>query len=224
MTVVLCGGGPDTVTDPALVAPFAERVAGRRVGLVLDDCAGFAAHFVGEYGRLLAGVRDLVPVLLTGDADPAALDGLDGVVVGGGPTPHYHRHLRDLSGLLRERVEDGLPYLGFSAGAMIAGDVALLGGWRSGGVPVCPQEWSEGLDELDVRPGFGLLDGVVDVHGPQAGTLGRAVALVAAGLAPRALVVAEDTVLVDGQPRGRGPVWQVLPDGAGRARVTQLPT
>lgn len=222
MTVVLCGGGPDTVTDPGLLRPFTEQVAGGRVAVVLDDGSGVARHFLPEYLRLLGpAATGAVPVLLPEDATET-LGEVAAIVVGGGVTPSYHRHLERSFPVIGDRVRRGVPYLGFSAGAMIAGTHAVLGGWRSGGVPVCPQEWSEGLEDVVVRPGIGLVDGAVDVHGPQAGILGRAVAVVDAGLAPRVAVVAEDTALVDGVPRGRGPVWEVVPHPDG-ALVRTLP-
>ena len=75
-----------------------------------------------------------------------------------------------------------MPYLGFSAGAAIAAERALVGGWRIGGVAVSPEEASEGLDELTVAPGIGLVDVAIDVHVAQWGTLSRLVAAVEAGL------------------------------------------
>ena len=50
------------------------------------------------------------------------------------------------------QVAAGVPYLGFSAGAAIAAEAALVGGWRIGDVPVSPEEASEELDEITVAP------------------------------------------------------------------------
>ena len=66
----------------------------------------------------------------------------------------------------------GRPYLGFSAGAMIAPERAIIGGYRVRGVEVCPEEASEGLGEVELREGLGLVPFAVDVHAAQAGTLG----------------------------------------------------
>jgi cyanophycinase len=89
-----------------------------------------------------------------------------------------------------------MPYLGFSAGAMIATGTALLGGYLSNGIEVCGEECSEGLAELEIRDGLGLAPFAVDVHAAQAGTLSRAVGAVAAGLVNRAVAVDENTALV----------------------------
>lgn len=121
------------------------------------------------------------------------LRGADGIFVGGGLTPGYHAAILPAAGSIRDLVAAGVPYAGFSAGAMIAGRTALLGGWRSGGVPVCPEAAAEGLDELALAPGLGLVEPVVDAHAAQAGTLSRAVAVVAAGLATSSVAIDECT-------------------------------
>lgn len=59
MTVVLVGGGPDTVTDPSVVAPFVAaltRCGERpRVAYVLFDHQGSAEAFLPEYVRPSVG-------------------------------------------------------------------------------------------------------------------------------------------------------------------------
>ena len=93
---------------------------------------------------------------------------------------------------------------------------------------VCSEECSEGLDELEVRDGLGLVPFAVDVHAAQAGTLSRAVAAVAEGLVDRAVAVDENTALVlrhadleDLKVIGTGNCWSIR--GAGRkATVTVL--
>ncbi|MFM6848592.1 MAG: hypothetical protein ACKOVB_05765, partial [Terrabacter sp.] len=53
----------------------------------------------------------------------------------------------------------------------------------------------------------------VDVHAAQWGNVSRAVAVVAAGLAPRAVAVDEGTRLcADGRVVGAGRVWHVTAD------------
>ena len=110
-----------------------------------------------------------------------------------------------------------IPYLGFSAGAMIAGETALLGGYRLGDREVCPQEWCEDLDDVTLSSGLGLVPFVVDVHAAQAGTIGRALAIVESGAAEMTAAIDEDTCLVvpvgapasTGRVRGSGSVWLV---------------
>ncbi|WP_427129634.1 Type 1 glutamine amidotransferase-like domain-containing protein [Pseudarthrobacter sp. S9] len=129
-------------------------------------------------------------------ADPAVFGDVDAIVVGGGPTPVYLEGLRNAAEALRLAVAGGAPYLGFSAGAMIAPRRAIIGGYRVHGTEVCSEECSEGLDELDVRDGLGLVSFAVDVHAAQAGTLSRAVAAVVGGLVEKAVAVDENTALV----------------------------
>ena len=83
-----------------------------------------------------------------------------------------------------------------SAGAMVAPVRAIVGGYRIRGTEVCSVDWSEGLEEVEIREGLGLVPFAVDVHAAQAGTLGRAVGAVAKGLVDRAAAVDENTALV----------------------------
>ena len=99
-----------------------------------------------------------------------------------GDTAAYLAAVDPLVEEIRLLVADGLPYLGFSAGAMIAADRAIVGGWRINGIPVCPEPTSQGLDEVTVVEGLGLVDLAVDVHAAQWGVLSRLVAATEAGL------------------------------------------
>ena len=96
-------------------------------------------------------------------------------------------------------------------------------GWRLGGVEVCAEKAGEDLDEVVPRDGLGLVEGAVDVHAAQWGTLGRLVHAVAAGLADAGWAIDEGTVLVlgDGPPRveGLGCAYRVEPGGDGRVAV-----
>ena len=233
MSVFLVGGGPETVV-PGLLAPLlaevragAERGGRRpRVLLVVAGTRRSAGRFLPAYLHALDAGRDVEvePVFLApGRAlDPAVLGGADGVVVGGGPTPAYRDALVGAAAHLQALTRAGVPYLGFSAGAMITPDAALVGGHLLAGRSVCPEEWSEERGELTVQPGLGLVGFPVDVHAAQAGTLGRVVALVASGGAPLAVAIDEDTCLVvagpdadpgDGVVSGTGAVWVVRGSG-----------
>jgi cyanophycinase len=79
---------------------------------------------------------------------------------------------------------------------MIAPERAIVGGYRVRGVEVCPEDASEGLGEVELREGLGLVSFAVDVHAAQAGTLGRAVAAVVHGMVDKAVAVDENTALV----------------------------
>jgi cyanophycinase len=139
--------------------------------------------------------------------------------VGGGPTPEYHASLAPSYAAIRELVAAGVPYAGFSAGSAIAATRAIVGGWLVDGVPICPEDSNEELDDLAVVDGIGLVDGAVDVHAAQWGNLSRLVAAVGAGLAPHGLALDECTTLaVDtGEVTGAGRVWRV----DGDLRVTR---
>ncbi len=207
MTVFLVGGGPDTMSTAALLDPFVAEMAsharrrGRqpRLAVAVFDHDGSGDRFLPEYVDALnvEGPHEVLPVYVRrGDTvDPAAFVDLDGIVVGGGPTPDYLTGLAASGDTIRTAVTDGVPYLGFSAGAMIAARMALVGGHRLGPQELCPEDWSEGLAQLTLRDGLGLVEPTVDVHTAQAGTLGRTVALVESGLVSDAVGIDEDTCL-----------------------------
>lgn len=179
------------------------------------------AQDLGEYDAEVSIVQ------LTEDRvlEAADLADVDAIFIGGGHTPGYHRAVMPLADTLRGLVASGVPYGGYSAGAMIAGDTALLGGWQIGGVPVTPERNGEGLTELSLDAGLGLIDLVVDVHAAQEGTLSRMVAAVDAGLVPQAVAIDEKTSLIVSaggiEVAGEGNVWSVQPGEHG-ATVTVL--
>lgn len=206
MSIFLAGAGPDHAAFPEVFDRFAQEVCERsgqkrpvRVAVVVHDRGGDPAGLLPEYVDPLVARApvEVVPVLLVdGPADPRVFDGVDGLVVGGGLTPAYWDGLNNSAAAISRAVAGGMPYLGFSAGAMIAPGRALIGGYLSNGVEVCGEECSEGLAELEVRDGLRLATFAVDVHAAQAGTLSRAVGAVAAGLVDRAVAVDENTALI----------------------------
>jgi cyanophycinase len=232
MTVFLVGGGWSDEQAPAVFGGFLRAAAARagqeepRVALVVMGTDEESREYHEKYvdALALAGPHRLeVLRVQEGSAlDAALLDGADGLFVGGGPTPGYHASLAPAYAVIRGLVADGVPYLGFSAGAAIAASHAIIGGWRIDGVAVCPEESNEELDELTVVEGIGLVDGTVDVHAAQWGNLSRLVAAVGAGLAPHGVAIDETTVLeVDtGEVSGAGRVWRVSPE----LRVTRGPS
>jgi cyanophycinase len=122
-----------------------------------------------------------------------------GLFVCGGATPFYHAALcaeRDWLSYLEEAT---IPYAGTSAGAAIAAQEAILGGWRAERAgelrPILFPGAGEGLDRLTVRPGLGLAPFAVDVHASQWGTLGRLVHAVTLGLVDEGWAIDEDTTL-----------------------------
>ncbi|MET0590515.1 MAG: Type 1 glutamine amidotransferase-like domain-containing protein [Naasia sp.] len=240
MSVHLVGGGWSETGSDSVFAPFVIEAAARaesvgyagrpRIAVIVvrdGDGLDHAAKLVAE-ASIDTEIDDRKTVLVENyPADPAILDDVDGILVGGGLTPAYHASLSPLFDRLRELVGAGVPYLGFSAGAMIAAERAIVGGWRIGGVAVAPEETGEELDDVAVLPGIGLVDLSIDVHAAQWGTLGRLVAAAAAGISDGGVAIDEGTALIVGGETGArvigsGNVWRVLPTGDGSATVSAI--
>lgn len=238
MSVHLVGGGWSESVSPAVydlfVAEAAERAASesfegapRIAVIVVRD--GDADDHAAKLIEASAGAGEFEPVI-TGlgfgeTATSAALGGVHGILIGGGLTPAYLASLSPIFGEIRRLVASGVPYLGFSAGASIASERALVGGWRIGGVEVSPEAGSEHLDDVTVENGIGLLDISVDVHAVQWGTLSRLIAATEAGLVDGGVAIDENTAFVVGEGAlrvvGAGSVWQVLSTDGG-VRVSSL--
>ncbi|MFG2119255.1 hypothetical protein [Streptomyces sp. NPDC048710] len=226
----LIGGGWDV---PEVYEPFLRQAAARggdvpRIGCVIVDEGDGAEQFERYAGVLRkAGPCSPVPsfVPLGGRFEPeGALDGVDGLLVCGGLTPAYQEAFAECLDRLPQLLSDrGLPYAGFSAGAAVAARRAVVGGWLADGVPVCPEDTAEDLEEIEVRSGLGLVPFAVDVHAAQWGTLGRLVAVVGRGEAPYGVAVDENTVVeVDGEGcrvAGLGRVHVVRAAGEGGVAV-----
>jgi cyanophycinase len=233
VSVHLVGGGwqdaPDGVEYADFLAEATERAvaSGReqpRIVIVAvgdgdDDGSAHADALIAAASPAGAFEPRITAVHRDGVVPASAFVDVDGIVVGGGLTPAYRAALEPHFGELRRQVAGGVPYLGFSAGAAIAAERALIGGWRIGGVAVTPEAASEDLDELTVAPGIGLVDVTIDAHVAQWGTLSRLVAAVEAGLVEGGLGIDECTVLIVGEGglrvAGRGSVWRVLPAESG---------
>ncbi|WP_150308386.1 type 1 glutamine amidotransferase family protein [Planctomonas psychrotolerans] len=230
MSVHLVGGGRNATVYADFVAEAVDRATsvGRegpaRIAVVLVHDGGGAEFFDWFAGALTgssAADVECVPVLLAeGDTlDPTALADTDGLLVGGGLTPAYRSGLAPAFGEIRRLVASGVPYCGMSAGAAIAAERAIVGGWRIGGVVVCPEETAEDLDEVTVEQGIGLVDVSIDVHAAQWGTLTRLIASTEAGIVPGGLGIDEDTVVIVGAGAlrvvGAGSAWSVVPTETG---------
>ncbi|MDJ0349833.1 Type 1 glutamine amidotransferase-like domain-containing protein [Cryobacterium sp. PH29-G1] len=221
MSVHLVGGGGDPAHDAEVFGSFLSEVtkraaqSGRDEPLVAIVTVGPGTAHAEELAESLGGsVQTRRSTLAPGDiAALTAISAVDGILIGGGVTPDYLAALLPIFGEIRRQISAGVPYLGFSAGAMIAAERALIGGWRIGGVEVTPEHVSEGLDEITLAQGIGLLDVTVDVHAAQSGSLSRLIAATEAGLIDGGLAIDEDTVLVVGEGAlgvlGAGSVWRV---------------
>lgn len=198
--LTLVGGGWDAASAGAVWGPFLERAGARPTVacLVLDEGDGTAQ--AARWAAVLRATApcDPVPLLVPeGDVlDPARLHDADALLVCGGLTPAYAGALAPVAGQVRAWLAAGdRPYAGFSAGAALAADLALVGGWRDGGVPVCPEDAAEDLDQVQVEPGLGLLGATVEVHCAQWGTLPRLLAALARTPGRTGLALDEDTAL-----------------------------
>ena len=221
MSVHLVGGGGDSAHDAEVFGTFLSEAtaqasrAGRDEPIVAIITVGPGSAHADELAAALGdSVQTRHTVLAPGDTgDLTALGAVDGILIGGGVTPDYLAALLPIYGEIRRQVSAGVPYLGFSAGAMIAAERALIGGWRIGGVEVTPEHVSEGLDEITFAQGIGLLDVTVDVHAAQSGSLSRLIAATEAGLIDGGLAIDENTVLVVGEGAlgvlGAGSIWKV---------------
>src|SRR3954471_22331065 len=198
MDVHLIGGGWDDSLAPDLYGDFVEaarRRAGRNPRILLvvmgtdDESLAYHDKYLHTLG-LVGGHELVVERVAEGTPfDPGALDGVDGLFVGGGPTPEYHAALTGAYPRIRSLVSAGMPYAGFSAGAAIAGSHAVIGGWRLDGVPVCPEDSNEELDEVTVVEGIGLVPGGGHVPAAQGGNLSPLGAVGEAGLGAQGVAV-----------------------------------
>lgn len=230
MSIFLAGAGPDPLAFQEVFDRFALDVrehAGRRtprIAVAVHQRGGNLQELVAACAEPLQARIECeiaaVPLPDGKPADPGAFAKVDAVVVGGGLTPAYWEALHPAAATIRRLVAEGAPYLGFSAGAMVAPRRALVGGYKVNGVEVCGEECSEGLDSVDIREGLGLAGFSVDVHAAQAGTLSRAVGAVAAGLVERTVAIDERTAVVlaalgdgDYDVIGSGHCWDVHRSG-----------
>jgi len=233
VSVHLIGGGATTVADAPLHAPFVQEVTQRAAaaGRVRPRIAVISLHPEAEekasaLGELLTEAAVGVPIdlrLTTGRPGepirPDAIDDVDGIAVGGGIVEEVGAGLEPVFGELRRQVAAGVPYLGVSAGAMVAAEGSFGSGSRIGGVVVSPEEDGEPGSELEIEAGIGLVDVAVEVHAAQRGMLSRLVAAVESGLIAGGLGIDERTALIVGEGalrvEGAGSVWRVLPAEGG---------
>ncbi|SDO55319.1 cyanophycinase [Nakamurella panacisegetis] len=221
-TVSLIGGG---WSAPELYAAFVAESAGEIACVVIDE--GDGADQFERWSAALRAAGDCrpAPVLVpVGEhLDVAALGDAGGLLVCGGLTPAYAAAVTPVASDLRRWLEDR-PYCGFSAGAAIAGEQAVVGGWTVNGRPLIPEDAGEDLGEVTVVDGLALVPFLVDVHAGQWGTVPRLIESVRVSGVP-GLAVDEDTAVTvaAGQVRvsGRGHAHLVRPGEDGAVAVTR---
>lgn len=209
---VLVGGGRDEAGVRRALAPFVQALDGGDVVCVVADEGDGVDR--DRWSGVLADAGTVRHVVVTEGRPLVATDvaGAAGVFVAGGLTPLYAR----LVVPAREALA-GLPFAGFSAGAAIASDRAVVGGWRVGDLEVCAEEAGEDLDEVTVVDGLGRVGFAVDVHAAQWGTVTRSLHAVRLGLVTEAWAVDEHTALVVDEGRvsvvGAGAAHHLRPAG-----------
>jgi cyanophycinase len=224
MRVFLIGGGLSPRGLCQTFGPFvgAARAGGAaRIACVLLRSPAQRLAFGFYYAALAAlGIARVVPVYVSRKRPlrAADLEGATGVLVCGGLTPAYHAALVPTADewlpWLRERA---IPYAGYSAGAMIAAETAILGGWKlhaSGpGLAIGTRAASEGRAYLDCRPGLGLVPFLVESHATQWGTLSRLLHAIEAGHGTEGWAIDEGTLVEVGggtaTVRGLGTAYRV---------------
>lgn len=227
-SVFLVGGGWVESGFPHTWGRFVAAVGDRPGGIacVLLDGADRDAYFQRNVDAFAAvGVTGLVPIFVSPERPLQASDlaGMGGILVGGGLTPAYYDAIVPTApAWLPLVLEHGTPYAGFSAGAMIAPEHGIIGGWKlrrdDRDLAICSEDVAEDLEHLDVRPGLGLVPFAVDVHASQYGTPTRLLHAVACGAVSEGWAIDEDTMLeVTGDRitvHGLGSAYHVRKTGA----------
>ena len=230
-TVHLLGGGWEPATTAATYGPFLRSAGDGAVvaTLVLDE--GDGSEQFARWEEVLRRTGDCrpVPVLVPEGSvlDVGALGDADALLVCGGLTPAYAAALAPVAAEVRGWLADGgRPYAGFSAGAAVAADPAVVGGWRSDGLAVCPEDAAEDLDDVTVTGGLGLVPWLVDVHCAQWGTLPRLVEAVRRAAGGAGVALDEGTAVHLGPAgasvEGSGSAHCVVAAGSGAVTLTTV--
>ncbi|MCL2317410.1 MAG: hypothetical protein FWC46_10065 [Actinomycetia bacterium] len=214
MTIFLAGGEPAAPYQQAHDR-FADeaRARGTRVAVAVEGDQDGAAELVPAYAEPVLRrwpEAQIEPVRLVG-ADtvwPDDAESFAGIVVAGEHTSTVLESLRPVRPVLARLIRQGVPYFGYSAGVSAVARHAILGGWRHHGRQIAPEAASEGLDELALADGLGLIGVTTQAHGDVAGLLDRAVTALLVGPTIAVVVLDEGVCLavssVSGATRGFG--------------------
>ncbi len=207
----LHGGGDHPASRQRTFGRFAQVVAphdGAPLALVIAaDSLTERQESLHAYRTIFLdlGLRaeQLAPIMLT-PSTPLTRRMLEdvhpsGLFVGGGSTPAYYQSVCAEQTWVAYLHDARIPYGGTSAGAAVVAHTAILGGWQvqRGLVtrPMLFQGASEGLAELTVKPGLGLVPFAVEVHASQWGTLLRLIHAVDVGMVAAGWALDENTML-----------------------------
>lgn len=237
--VFLIGGGDRPEVWPDTYGRFLQAARGENARLALvavGETAADAAEILGFYRKIFLKLglppEQVLNLPLTREQrlETPALAALEpsGVCVCGTSTPLCHQVLCQDLGWVTWLQDQNLPYCGVSSGAVVAGDRAVVGGWRvtvDGEKHPFQAHWaSEGLDDLEVRPGLGLAPFAIECHAGQWGTLVRLVHAVAMELVGQGWAIDEDTLLEIGTrgiyTNGLGHTYRLQIHHMGRVEVS----
>jgi cyanophycinase len=215
----LIGGGRDPEGIAQSHAPFVAAAGGPIRVLLLDEPDGDPQRWSDALASAGAADADVRIVSAASPPGAADLDGVAGVFVAGGWTPGYQAAFSASPDWGAALAEAGIPFAGYSAGAAIAARHAVVGGYvavyAGRRIAVCEKDAGEDLEDIEVRPGLGLVEAAVDVHCSQWGTLTRLLNAVALHGLPGGWGIDEHTTLElrDGEAHvhGAGAVYRVGP-------------
>jgi cyanophycinase len=150
-----------------------------------------------------------------------------GVFVAGGVTPFFHEALCRDKRWWDHLADKDVPYAGFSAGAVLLPETAIVGGWKLAlahkDVAIQDERNGEGLEYLDLRPGLGQVPFAVEAHASQWGTIVRLMHVVRHQLVSVGWAIDEDTMLkIEGDTltvHGLGTAYRVSRQDDGSVRV-----
>lgn len=221
-SIFLIGGGWRVETFPQTYGRFlqtATRGGQKRIAIIIAEEPEADSHaqflrFFSVFETIGLNSDEAFEIIVSAK-NPLSLEKLTvvqptGIFVCGGLTPAYHDALCLDKSWLAFLNENEIPYGGFSAGASIAADKAITGGWRrkiDGKVfEIANENAGEDLDLLDVRDGLGLVPFSTDVHATQWGTLTRLVHAVDARLVNQGWAIDENTMLeiIEGEKKIHG--------------------
>lgn len=227
ISVFLIGGGWQNQEET--IGRFVKAITvnkKRKIALILlnDSDANseeVATKYLDAFSALGVTQKEMEIVWISQDK-PLLIGSLEqisptGIFIGGGTTPLYQDILCQNSNWVEYILKRNLPYCGFSAGAAIAAEKALIGGWKlqvgNQAIPVVDEECSEDLEWLTVKKGLKLVPFSVDVHASQWGNLSRIIHGVEQQLLTTGWAIDENTLMqVDGrkiQVWGSGQVYRI---------------
>lgn len=212
MTLYLMGGGPTPAVDPIINDFCTSSIKrGTRIAIAIlgreDEAAGLLPDYADPIRRHLPEA-EIEPIWLP-DADegpacwPDDPEQIAGLVVAAGWTPGYLEALMPHRRVIASHVHRGYPYLGWSAGAMVVGRHAIVGGWRHQGRRVAPEIAGEGSVDLDIREGLGLIGPAIETHASEQFLVNRAMAALESGPMQTIACIDEDTALIINANSGR---------------------